>query len=73
MWIYRSPIGLMKIFPNHSRRYSLEINGITYGSYHSPNAAAQDVYSHVTDCIEWDMLDGTVFDVPDSIYDWHKI
>lgn len=73
MWIYRSQIGLMKIFQNQNHHYSLEINGTIYGSYHTPDTAAQDVYAHVTDCVQWDMLDGTVFDVPECIIDWTKI
>lgn len=73
MWIYKSQIGVMKIFQNQNRRYSLEINGTVYGSYHTPNAAAQDVYTHTTDCLQWDVLDGTIHNVPDSIIGWVKL
>lgn len=70
MWYYNSPIGIMKIQFCENQRYTLEINEEIYGSYHSSQAAADDVYNHVTGCYEWDSLDGTISDVPSGINEW---
>lgn len=70
MWLYNSPVGLMRIFFNSSERYSLEIDGTVYGFYHSPIAAADDVYTHSTGCDSWDLLDGNIQDVPTDLYEW---
>lgn len=72
MWYYNSPIGTMRIFLDVNRRYTLEINGEAYGSYPSPQSAADDVYTHTTDCYEWDLLDGTILDVPSGIDEWES-
>ncbi len=69
MWYYHSPIGVMKIFQSNSGRFILEILGERF-FYHSPQAAADDVYCHTTGCYEWDSLDGSVLDVPSGIRDW---
>lgn len=71
MWYYRSPIGMMKIFRTNSGRFILEISDERF-SYHSPQAAASDVYNHVTGCYEWDSLDGSVCDVSPNIEDWES-
>lgn len=74
MYIYKSPIGLMRIFYNENvARYSLVINDTCYGNYHSAVAAADDVYVHETGCNDWDLLDGEVSDVPTDIYQWQQI
>jgi len=70
MWHYNSPIGLMKIHINSNRRYSLDINDIVYGSYHSANAVADDVFTQHTGCEEWDEYDTSNLDVPTDISEW---
>lgn len=72
MWYYESPIGIMKIYKNHTGRYSLQILETVYGSYESPIAAADDVYVFVTGCYEWDSLDGTI-EPPTDIYEWNRL
>lgn len=71
MWYYHSPIGLMKISRTNSGRFILEILDEQF-SYSSPQAAASDVYCHVTGCYEWDSLDGSVSDVPSDIRYWES-
>ena len=71
MWVYNSPIGAIRIFMVSSGRYALEIAGIVYGSYHSPEAAADDVYMHATGCAEWDMLSGKVPGEPTDLSEWN--
>lgn len=74
MWKYGSPIGTMYIRTNNQTgKYNLVINGKALGNYSSAVAAADDVYTHSTGCLEWDMLDGTIADVPTDIYQWQKV
>lgn len=72
MWCYNSPIGVIKILLRFDNRYVIEINEEIYGSYPSPQSAADDVYNHATGCYEWDSLDGSIFDVPSEIDEWAK-
>lgn len=74
MFVYNSPVGLMKIiFSNSNNRYSLIINDVNYGSYHSAIAAADDVFTQVTGCDEWDSFDSSSMDIPTDIYEWGKV
>jgi hypothetical protein len=74
MFVYRSKIGLMKIFHDPKiERFALLINDTRYGNYHSAVAAADDVYCHVTGCYDWDLLDGEIMDAPTDIYEWERI
>lgn len=73
LYYYKSPIGPMYIKYDQSKgNYLLIINGIDYGHYQSPDAAADDVFCHSTGCFEWDKLDGSMIDVPTSIAEWDK-
>ena len=69
MWLYKSSVGLMRIFLNSNNRYTLEISGERYGFYHSPVTAADDVYTFSTGCSEWDCLSGRI-SPPESIREW---
>lgn len=74
MYIYNSPIGLMKIiYDGNVGRFALVINDICYGHYHSAVVAADDVYVHVTGCNDWDLLDGQILDAPTDIYEWKQV
>ena len=73
MWKYDSPIGTLYIKKLPNGRFGLIYNGIVWESSHSPQAEADNVYSHCTGCAEWDMLDGTVFNVPTDLSEWIKI
>lgn len=72
MWIYRSPIGVFTIkqFPNG--KYGLCYDSECYGFYSTPVQAADDVYTHVTGCTEWDDLDGKVPNEPTDLSEWEK-
>jgi hypothetical protein len=54
MWLYKSPIGVIRIVKNRTGSYSIVINEVFYGTYPSAVAAADDVYTFSTGCFEWD-------------------
>ncbi|MGN7471265.1 hypothetical protein [Brevibacillus sp. SAFN-007a] len=73
MFTFKSPVGLMKIYPDpHTRMFALAIGDTVYGHYPSAIAAADDVYTHSTGCFEWDELAGKV-DAPTDIYEWNRV
>lgn len=73
MWIYDSPIGrfIIKYLPNG--KFGLIYNNELYGIWQSPQAAADEVYTHTTGCNEWDFLDGQIDDLPTDLSEWIKI
>lgn len=73
MWIYNSPIGRFTIKQLSNGRYGLFYSDELYGSWHSPQAAADEIYTHTTGCNRWDTLDGQIDDVPTYISEWIKI
>lgn len=69
MWYhYRSDVGTFWIGPDGSGRFRLGIDDERLGSYHSPKAAADDVYSQSTGCSEWDSLLAT--SEPSDLSEW---
>lgn len=70
MWLFKSKIGLMKIYVDTNNKFALNIDNTVYGYYSSAVAAADDVYTHTTGCNEWDSLDGLIPDSPADIYEW---
>lgn len=74
IFYYQSPIGIFWIKPQPGcrGRWWLGFDDEALGSYATPALAAGDVYSHVTGHMEWDMLDGKIMDVPESILEWQK-
>lgn len=65
---FRSVVGVFSIRARSDGRFTLELNGDALGSYHSPRAAADDVYSHHTGARVWDRrrdLEG-----PTDISEW---
>lgn len=73
MWIYRSPIGVLYIKQMPNGKYGLCYDSDCYGFYENPVQAADDVYTHVTGCYEWDILDGKVPDEPTDLGEWEKV
>jgi len=71
IFAYRSPFGVFVIRP-HQGRWGLWCEDELYGSYHSPQAAADDVYMQATGHDEWDMKspDGTE---PTDLSEWERI
>lgn len=72
MYIYKSPVGIIKIIKVNNR-YNLVIENTVYGSYNSAVAAADDVYNQTTGYYEFDALDYSEVDIPTDIYEWEKI
>lgn len=73
MYFYRSPIGLMTIkYNSNTRKFHLIINDECYGLYNSAVAAADDVYTQSTGCMDWDCLEADI-DIPTDIYEWSKV
>ena len=54
-------------------KYGLCYDSACYGFYENPIQAADDVYTHVTGCYEWDALDGKVPDEPTDLGEWEKV
>ncbi|MEH6945429.1 hypothetical protein [Bacillus sp. JJ722] len=74
MFTYFSCIGVMKIYlDQYKHQFALSINDTVYGYYHSAGKAADDVYCHVTGCYDWDLLEGTINDVPTNLYEWQPL
>ena len=72
MWKYESPIGPLYIKQLSNGRYGLLYNGTVWESSHSPQAEADNLYTHCTGCDEWDALDGKVPDAPTDISEWER-
>lgn len=54
MWLFRSKVGTFKIALHNNGRFGLWIGDELLGSYHSPHAAADDVYMYATGHWPWD-------------------
>ena len=67
---YRSPIGHFRVEPQDDGRWALWFKEEILGSYHSPVAAADDVYTQSTGDYDWDSLRGA--DIPTDIYEWES-
>lgn len=73
MWIYHSPVGDLVIKQLPNGKYALLHNGEMYGFWRSPQAAAEDVYTHATGCSNWDLLDCQIDNAPVDLTEWEKI
>ena len=73
MWVYESPVGLMKISRISNGQYGLWISSNMYGCYSSAESAADDVFTCSTGCYEWDSLamcnPGLI---PTDLSDWEE-
>lgn len=69
-YIYRSRVGTFCITPISQTRWGLFIEQNCLGQYPSAIAAADDVYTHTTGYMPWDLLDGKIMDAPTDIYQW---
>lgn len=68
MWYYTVNDKTVFIIPNNGR-YIIKFDNEFCGSYHSPEAAADDVSNFIIGNYEWDKLDGTV-SVPSDLSEW---
>lgn len=73
MWKYESPIGPLYIKKLPNGRFGLLYNETIWESSHSPQAEADNVYLHSTGCPEWDLLAGSIHDVPSDLSEWEAV
>jgi len=70
-FVYRSRFGLLAIRPARNGRWNLWIGDDIYGQYHSPIAAADDVYMQATGHYEWDDQDNLM--EPCDLSEWTRV
>ena len=73
MWVYHSPIGDLIIKRWTNGKYVLLYDNERYGFWASPQAVADEVYTHSTGCTEWDLLDCQVEDEPSDLSEWQRL
>lgn len=74
-YFYRSPVGIFYIVPNRDGRWTLGVvDDVKLGSYHSPYAAAGDVYAQATGYDAWDMLPvEKLLYAPTDLGEWDRL
>lgn len=71
MYIYHSPIGNIEIiYDRNTNTYLLAFDKAVYGRYVFIEEVVSDVYNFNTNNDDWDLLAGTIPDVPTNIFDW---
>lgn len=72
-WTYKTKVGTFLILPNEQEpgRWKLIFEGEWYGTYGSPELAADDVRSQATGADEWDLLEVGV-DYPSDLGEWTR-
>ena len=68
---YKSKIARMSIRPGENGKWALWIEDCIYGPYHSPEAAADDVYMQATGHYEWDTQNEIT--EPCDLSEWTRI
>ena len=68
MWSFKTSTGLLRIQRLPNSRYGLYLDDELLGSYHSPDGAAEAVYTCSTGYRRWDG-DGPVF-TPRELREW---
>ena len=69
-WFYQSPVGLLLIRQLRNGDYGLFFEDELCGQYDDPWAAADDVYSKVTGCSDWDLSAVPYVDIPTDLGEW---
>ena len=71
MWVYRPPIGLLRIvrFPDGIYYFMFDGDETVWTGHADPQVVASDISSHVTGCSEWDLSE---FDVPECLAEWEE-
>jgi hypothetical protein len=67
-WYFKTRFGIFKIVPTKNGRYELMMNDEFLGNYHSPEAAADDVYTQHSKHDPWD--EASNIDPPDGLMEW---
>lgn len=74
---YKALVGTFIIKPQSNDRWGLWLNDDLLGSYHSPIAAADDVYTQSTGDFDWDTYNifdtDILVDIPTDIYEWEMV
>lgn len=70
IFVYKTPFGPLTIRPQSNGRWALWIRDEVLGSYHSPMAAADDVYCQVTGDYDFDDWDHD--DIPTGLDEWER-
>lgn len=69
-WCYRSPFGVLEIVPKRNGNFVLVLDGEEFDESHSPQAVADNLYTHTSGFFEWDVSD---FDGPTDLSEWTYI
>jgi hypothetical protein len=70
MWYYKTTFGTFKIKQQSNGYYGLWLSDELLGSYPSPEAAADDVYTQSSGAYEWDDH-GPITD-PTDLSEWQR-
>ncbi len=70
MWFYKTEVGTFNIRKQFDGCWGLWLDDGMLGSYLSPEAAADDVYTQSTGCYEWDSLQSVT--EPMDLLDWEE-
>ena len=73
MWVYHSPIGDIFIKAPPDGKYGMLYDGVVWESCDTPQAQADNVYTHCTNCWDWDKLNGKVANVPHDLSEWEHL
>ena len=68
---YRSMVGTFVICPQTRGCYELHLGDRVLESYRTPEAAAADVCSRTTGCLDWDGS-WEIHDIPRDLSDWEQ-
>lgn len=73
MWYYDTNIGRIHIKPINGKYYFV-FKGEVYTGHVSARVVADDIYSFVTGCNEWDFYESETdySDVPSDLSEWHR-
>ncbi len=71
-WKYHSPIGTLYIVELEDGTFGFKYKGTIWEACDTPEAQADDVFQHVTQCNDWDSLPPSSFD-PSDLSEWEPL
>lgn len=71
MWLFRSPIGVLRIQKTKEGAYGLWLGDMCYEACRTPEEEASNVEQHSTNCDQWDTLMDA--DGPSSLTEWEWV
>lgn len=69
MWKYESPIGTL-IIRKTDDGYGFEYDGVIWEACDTPQAEADNIAQHVTNCDKWDSCE---YDAPSDLSQWEVV